>query len=299
MSSYKHTLALLEEGQRDFFVKAVTTDGHLLLRQPDNSWNFHHRKSGLLNLLGAPGEGKGTLGDNIRHLTGYDILEGNHLADELRSDPSAVSQRENGGLIDDKAIINLYGARLPALLDSIITGKRKGNIHIGIPRTGVQADALKELGAYFDAGVYLASDDYTPRIRQLQRAVDSLLETGERRKDADKVDTRMESHNKNIGVLLEKLPNISGKFFNLDAFHPPLVVAYDFFVKMAGKPHSPSETDYHDRIRRLLTHYHDEIVGLNNEHKKKVSGYWPAVKSDVEKFESQIKRLEQERAQRN
>jgi adenylate kinase len=95
-------------------------------------------------LLGAPGSGKGTVGDRVSEATGFHrISTGDLLRDAVRKDTPlgrrAKDQMGRGGLVDDALVLELLGERLAA------ADARDGYILDGYPRNLDQARCLEGL----------------------------------------------------------------------------------------------------------------------------------------------------------
>jgi adenylate kinase len=95
-------------------------------------------------LLGAPGSGKGTLGEKLGSATGFPrIATGDILRKAVREGTplgrQAAAIMARGGLVSDEIVTGLVGQRIAE------PDCRKGYILDGFPRTIVQAEALSRL----------------------------------------------------------------------------------------------------------------------------------------------------------
>ncbi len=95
-------------------------------------------------LLGAPGSGKGTVGDRLRDVTGFPRISTGDLLREAVRDRTALglraeSQLGKGGLVDDETVLGLLKERLSR------PDCRAGYILDGYPRNLEQAATLETL----------------------------------------------------------------------------------------------------------------------------------------------------------
>jgi adenylate kinase len=95
-------------------------------------------------LLGAPGSGKGTVGDRLREATGFPRISTGDLLREAVRDRTALglraeSQLGKGGLVDDETVLGLLKERLSR------PDCRAGYILDGYPRNLEQAATLETL----------------------------------------------------------------------------------------------------------------------------------------------------------
>jgi len=257
------------------------------------------KASRQIKLFGPPGEGKGTLSKFISMKEGYTPVEGSDLFKEFIAHTNPELQREikdamNGGkLAPDEAFMNyFFGMKYNPMQQALARGHVKGYTFVGLPRTIGQAERMKDAGVRFDITSVLKSDKFTPVIRQLSRAIDDLLETGERRPDADRADGRVNEYENNKLALLEILPTMSGHVIELHTLDTPGAIAYDFFAKAAGRYNvdDPVALAYHAAVRKILTASDNGIEAFRAENAKSVSQHYgkPEVKAEVVKFEKQI-----------
>lgn len=111
-----------------------------------------------LILLGAPGAGKGTQAERLRHILGVpSISTGNILQSAIKAGSStglkAKSYMDAGQLVPDEVIIGIVAKRLKQ------PDCTNGFILDGMPRTIMQAEALEATGMRFDAVVSIAVSD--------------------------------------------------------------------------------------------------------------------------------------------
>ena len=95
----------------------------------------------VIILLGAPGSGKGTIGEKIRDIAGYThISTGDMLRENVKAQTAlgleAESYMKKGELVPDQLIIKIVEARLDK------GGQEGSYMFDGFPRTVEQADLL-------------------------------------------------------------------------------------------------------------------------------------------------------------
>ncbi|MFO7734168.1 MAG: nucleoside monophosphate kinase [Candidatus Aminicenantes bacterium] len=95
-------------------------------------------------LLGAPGSGKGSVGERLREATGFPWISTGDLLREAVRDKTALglraeSQLGKGGLVDDETVLGLLRERLSR------PDCRDGYILDGYPRNLEQAATLEKL----------------------------------------------------------------------------------------------------------------------------------------------------------
>lgn len=95
-------------------------------------------------LLGAPGSGKGSVGERLREATGFPWISTGDLLREAVRDKTALglraeSQLGKGGLVDDETVLGLLRERLSR------PDCRNGYILDGYPRNLEQAATLEKL----------------------------------------------------------------------------------------------------------------------------------------------------------
>ena len=123
-----------------------------------------------LILLGAPGAGKGTQAERISDLLGIPIIStGNILKQAMRDETplglEAASYINSGALVPDATIIGIVKERL-SHEDCL-----NGYILDGVPRTLVQAEALREMGVEVTDVISLEVDDQLIEERMTGRVV--------------------------------------------------------------------------------------------------------------------------------
>ncbi|MEK6890400.1 MAG: nucleoside monophosphate kinase [Nanoarchaeota archaeon] len=263
-----------------------------------------HRK---IKLLGAPGEGKGTLAKNVTPILRFGVMEGSGLirrhlgslpADQRREVEAALSGNGKSTLAPDDVVLGFFDKEY-GLIQAELRGdgaKIKGHLYDGLPRNGYQAQQLLKRGLKFDAVAHLQSDPYTPLIRQKQRAVEDLLETGKHRPDALKAENRLMEYENNLPGLLGVLPNMTDRFFVLLTDDAPLVTAYNFFVKASpqGDGLKPKHVEsVSDQLRDIDKKRDD----LSIKNLMENSSHYAKVRSQVEDFQGQIRTIEAQRQQ--
>jgi len=107
-----------------------------------------------LILFGAPGSGKGTMGDLIQHDFNYaKISTGDILRSAIQQDSAdgrqAKSFMESGGLVPDELVIELVRRRLSR---GDLTG---GYVMDGYPRTLAQAEALSLIASESEKAIFI------------------------------------------------------------------------------------------------------------------------------------------------
>jgi adenylate kinase len=105
-------------------------------------------------LFGAPGSGKGTIGDFLHRDFGFEkISTGDIIREEVKANSPIGRKAEaiikRGDLVPDEVIIDMVGNRLAARKD------QGGYILDGFPRTLLQAEALAQWPADRDLAVFL------------------------------------------------------------------------------------------------------------------------------------------------
>jgi adenylate kinase len=110
-----------------------------------------------LILFGAPGSGKGTMGDLIQRDFGYPkISTGDILRAEIEQASAdglrAKGFMESGGLVPDALVIEMVRRRLER---GDLGESRGGYIMDGYPRTLVQAEALSAVGCESEQAIFI------------------------------------------------------------------------------------------------------------------------------------------------
>jgi adenylate kinase len=118
-------------------------------------------------LLGAPGSGKGTVGDLVRSIYGFPkISTGDLLRDAVqRKTPlglEAAAQMGKGGLVDDALVLKLLAERLAG------PDCRAGYTLDGYPRNMSQARSLEELDGGRPEVVFLIETREDVVVRRLE-----------------------------------------------------------------------------------------------------------------------------------
>jgi adenylate kinase len=175
-------------------------------------------------LLGAPGSGKGTLGDRLAgelglpHLSTGDLLRAEAAAG-TRHGRRVAPYLERGALVPDDLTDAVVG---PALAD---TRERAGYVLDGYPRTVGQAERLADDVVV----VHLALPDEVARRRLAGRADD-------RADDADPavIDRRLAVYHEQTAPLLD-LYRRRGTLVTVDGNQPPDEVAADVLAALAPR----------------------------------------------------------------
>jgi adenylate kinase len=121
-----------------------------------------------LILFGAPGSGKGTMGDFIQRDFNYaKISTGDILRSAIQQDSAegrqAKSFMESGGLVPDELVIELVRQRLSR---SDLDG---GYVMDGYPRTLVQAEALSKIASESEKAIFIEVSESEAVERLLSR----------------------------------------------------------------------------------------------------------------------------------
>ncbi|MBU4405718.1 MAG: nucleoside monophosphate kinase [Candidatus Aminicenantes bacterium] len=121
-----------------------------------------------LILFGAPGSGKGTMGDLIQRDFNYvKISTGDILRSAIQQDSAdgrqAKSFMESGGLVPDELVIELVRRRLERgdLVD--------GYVMDGYPRTLAQAEALSHIASESEKAIFIEVSEVEAIERLLSR----------------------------------------------------------------------------------------------------------------------------------
>ncbi len=121
-----------------------------------------------LILFGAPGSGKGTMGDFIQRDFNYaKISTGDILRSAIQQDSAegrqAKSFMESGGLVPDELVIELVRQRLSR---SDLDG---GYVMDGYPRTLAQAEALANIASQSEKAIFIEVSESEAVERLLSR----------------------------------------------------------------------------------------------------------------------------------
>lgn len=124
-----------------------------------------------LILFGAPGSGKGTMGDFIHRDFGYPkISTGDILRAEIELGSAeglrAKGFMDSGGLVPDRLVIDLVRLRLER---GDLGGSRGGYILDGYPRTLEQAEALSAVACASEQAIFIEVDEDETVGRLLSR----------------------------------------------------------------------------------------------------------------------------------
>lgn len=118
-----------------------------------------------LILLGAPGAGKGTQGENISERLGIpSVSTGNIIRAALKNGTEqglkAKSYMESGKLVPDEIVIAMLKERIAE------DDCKNGFILDGFPRTVPQAEALEKMGVEIDKAIeiYVSDEDIEQRL---------------------------------------------------------------------------------------------------------------------------------------
>lgn len=264
-----------------------------------------HRR---IKLLGAPGEGKGTLAKNVTPILKFGVMEGSGLirrhlsslpSEQRREVEAALSGKSIGGstLAPDDIVLDFFDKEYDLIRKELGSegAKVNGHLYDGLPRNRVQAEKLLQRGLRFDAVAHLQSDPYTPLIRQNARAIEDLLKTGKYRPDTLNAEKRVGDYERALPGLLELLPQMTDIFFPLPTHDTPLVTAYHFFVK-ASPNGKKIDKEHISHVSGELRDLDNQSAKLKDEYNRVHSHHYANVKEEIIMFENKIKRFETQRA---
>lgn len=260
-----------------------------------------------VKVFGAPGEGKGTLSNNITHILKFGIMDGSGLirrhmhtlSPEQRAEVDAALRADGKKtLVPDPIVLAFFDKEYEAIQSELKRDGVKivGHVYDGFPRNSYQAQKSLEKGLRFDAIAHLQSDPYTPTIRQYQRAIEDLLVKGDYRQDVKKAEGRVKDYNDTLPGLLEVLPKMTDRFFVLFTNDTPLVTAYRFFVK-ASPNGDKLKSDHVNGVSNELRALDNAYTNLYLENLRSTSKYRETHAGDIVDFEAKIKPLEDQRQQ--
>ena len=183
-----------------------------------------------LNLLGAPGAGKGTQAELLMEkLSIPGISTGNMLREAMRNGTpvgeKAKYYMDNGLLVPDEVIMDIVAERV-AKPDCA-----NGFILDGVPRTLAQAEALLERGVRIDHVVSIEIDDSVIEGRMTGRRVCSKCGASYHIvANAPKVEGKCDNCGSDLVIRKDDAPETVRR--RLQVYHEQTEVLKDFYAKL-------------------------------------------------------------------